>query len=52
MKKVVKRKGDIIIQGLSSSNGIAFTVSKNFLGPFVMNGPTVTTTISEGRAVS
>lgn len=52
MKKVLKRKGDIIIQGLSSNIGISFTVSKNFLGPFMMNGPMVTTTISEGRPVS
>lgn len=52
MKKVAKRKGDIIIQGLSSNNGIAFTVSKNFFGPFVMNGPTVATTISEGKIFS
>lgn len=52
MKKVAKRKGDIIIQGLSSNNGIAFTVSKNFFGPLVVNGPTVATTISEGKLFS
>lgn len=49
MKKVTKRKGNTMIQGASCYDGITFIVSKNFLGPFVVNGPSVRTTILEGK---
>lgn len=49
MKKLSKRKGNVIIQGFSDYDGIAFIASSNFFGPFVMNGPAVKTTILEGK---